>query len=101
LCPPTGLVPQVFSVPAHNKKIDKLKPGKNLLQEEARMRYRDPSWWQVGALYVIAATAFIPPESTRRIVVGVVMFAVVTAAVAVKIFRARSANKKSSASPGP
>jgi uncharacterized membrane protein len=54
------------------------------------MRYQDPTWWQLGALYVISGTVFLPPLSTTRIIVGIVMVAVVSILMIVKVIRGRS-----------
>ena len=58
-----------------------------------RMRYQDPSWWQLGGLYVISGTIFLPPIPPARAVAGIVAVAITTIFVIVKVVRLRSADK--------
>lgn len=59
------------------------------------MRYQDPTWWQLGALYVISGIVFLPPLSMPRIIVGIVMVAVVSILMVVKVIRGRSPGRGS------
>lgn len=61
------------------------------------MRYQDPSWWQIGLLYLICGTIFWPPLSTNRMIMGIVFVAIVTVLVILKIIRGRSSTR----TPGP
>ncbi|MDP9999026.1 hypothetical protein J2W15_002529 [Pseudarthrobacter sulfonivorans] len=61
------------------------------------MRYQDPSWWQIGLLYLICGTIFWPPLSTNRMIAGIVFVAIVTVLLIFKIIRGRSSTR----TPGP
>ncbi|MEB7505290.1 hypothetical protein [Arthrobacter koreensis] len=58
-------------------------------EDRRRWRYRDPSWAQIGLLYVLALVFALPGTSLPRILFAVAWAAVATILLLVKVSRDR------------
>jgi len=58
-------------------------------EDRRRWKYRDPSWPQIGLLYVLAVVFALPGTSLPRILFAVAWAVVATILLLVKTFRNR------------
>ncbi|SEE31981.1 hypothetical protein SAMN04489740_1120 [Arthrobacter alpinus] len=81
------------SLSGQGRRID-VHSGAIGITRGSRMRYQDPSWWQLGCLYAISGTILLPPLPLASAVVEIVSVAITTTFMIVKVVRSRSADKR-------